>query len=281
MPTEPAKSSLSAKPFFSILLASKDAGSILEDAIHSITNQTFTDWELVLINDGSNLESSHKMKLLSLTDDRIRLIDQENIGLTKSLIKGVTLANGKYIVRHDADDISELTRLEILHSNIVKNDFDVIFSRAKTFKNKTPIKIVPPTFLLRGLRVDVLKFGNVFIHGTVCIKKECFESANYDPNFKYAQDYDLFCKLLLLPLKIAYIEKPLYNLRISDSSISFKNQAEQVHCAKLICEMNFGNSQFHIPSRKKVLRPLFHAVRLFIIILNFILSRSRVHYVKS
>src|SRR3990170_6306785 len=98
-------------PEITVLMSVYNGERFLREAIESILNQTYRDFEFLIINDGST-DSSREI-ILSYNDPRIRLIDNElNIGLTRSLNKGLRLARGKYIARQDADDISFRKRLE-------------------------------------------------------------------------------------------------------------------------------------------------------------------------
>ena len=95
-----------------VLLAVYNGGEWLKDSIDSILEQTFRDFEFLIINDGSTDSTKDILKIYEKNDARIRIINQENIGLTKSLIKGVNKAKGKWIARIDSDDISFPERLQ-------------------------------------------------------------------------------------------------------------------------------------------------------------------------
>src|SRR5659263_168424 len=98
-------------PKVTVLMAVYNGERYLREAIESILGQSFADFEFFIVNDGCT-DSSRDI-ILSYRDPRIRLIDnQENIGLTKSLNIGLSLASGEYVARQDADDISYPTRIE-------------------------------------------------------------------------------------------------------------------------------------------------------------------------
>jgi glycosyltransferase involved in cell wall biosynthesis len=94
----------------SVVMAVKNGGQIMREAIDSILNQTFTDFEFIIINDGSTDETLEV--LAEYSDPRIQVYSQENRGVAITANRGVCLAAGKYIARQDHDDISLLTRLE-------------------------------------------------------------------------------------------------------------------------------------------------------------------------
>ena len=101
-------SDLSSTPMLSVVMAVKNGGILIGDAIESILAQTFTDFELIIINDGSTDDTVTTVG--RYTDPRITLISQENQGVSRASNRGLSLARGKYIVRHDHDDLSMPTR---------------------------------------------------------------------------------------------------------------------------------------------------------------------------
>lgn len=261
-------------PFFSFVMGVKDAGAELQESIASIVNQTFQEWELILIDDGS--KSKDLLIQLAAGDSRIKLFHQENMGLTKTLIKGIELAQGKYIVRQDADDISPLNRLAKLHDVIQFGNFDVIFSRAKLFGDVGLRKITPGYLTFKGFNYNVLSFGNLFVHGSFCMKRECFGKYNYNPAYRFAQDYDLFCKVMASDLKIAYLKEPLYLLRKAPFNISSKSQFEQLETARAICLSHFKSDKNLIACTKGLKRVSLHLKRALLCGLGIFRTNKRI-----
>jgi glycosyltransferase involved in cell wall biosynthesis len=102
--------SIPRAPLVSVVMAVKNGGQLMREAIDSILNQTFTDFEFIIINDGS---ADNTLEILSeYKDPRIQVYSQENRGVARSANRGIALAQGKYIARQDHDDISLPTRLE-------------------------------------------------------------------------------------------------------------------------------------------------------------------------
>jgi glycosyltransferase involved in cell wall biosynthesis len=100
---------LTASPLVSIVMPVKDGADFVGQAIESLLNQTLTDFELIVINDGS---TDNSVKVIEqFKDPRITLLTQENQGVSKTSNRGLTLCRGKYITRHDHDDLSFPTRL--------------------------------------------------------------------------------------------------------------------------------------------------------------------------
>ncbi len=102
---------MSENPKVSVIMSVYNGDKYLREAIESILNQTFTDFEFIIVNDGSTDNSLEIIE--SYDDERIKTINnKKNIGLTKSLNKALKFAKGKYIARQDADDVSLPNRFE-------------------------------------------------------------------------------------------------------------------------------------------------------------------------
>ena len=261
-------------PYFSFVMGVKDAGNELQESISSIVNQTFREWELILIDDGS--KNKDLLIQLAANDSRIKLFHQENMGLTKTLIKGIGLAQGDYIVRQDADDISPLNRLSKLHEVIQSGGFDVVFSRAKLFGDVGLRKITPGYLTFKGFDYDLLSFGNMFIHGSFCMKRECFVKYNYNPSYRFAQDYDLFCRVMTSDFKIGYLKEPLYLLRKASFNISSKSQNEQLETARAICLSHFKTDKNLIASTKGFKRVCLHLKRALLCLVGILKVNKRI-----
>ncbi|GAG00685.1 unnamed protein product, partial [marine sediment metagenome] len=186
-----------ANPKVTVLMSVYNGEKYLREAIDSILNQTFKDFEFLIVNDGST-DSSRDI-VLSYNDPRIRLVDNEkNIGLTGSLNKGLRLAKGEYIARMDADDISTPDRLgkQVAYMNthpekaLLGGQAIVINSRGDTITRWHDI--IEP-----GLLRWSLLFGNQFIHSAVMLCSTLLRAhrLSYDCVLPCAQDYDLWQRI--------------------------------------------------------------------------------------
>jgi len=95
----------------SVLLPVYNAEKYIKETIESILNQTFTNFEFIIINDGSTDNSLEILQYFAKLDDRIRLISRKNIGVVDTLSEGLELVNAPYIARIDSDDIAPPDRL--------------------------------------------------------------------------------------------------------------------------------------------------------------------------
>ena len=196
----------SIKPRVSVILSVFNGACFLKDSIQSILDQSFNQFEFIIINDGSTDESLEIIK--KFKDDRIRLINQKNIGLTKSLNKGIKLSNCEYIARIDSDEYSMKERLskqvEVLDSH---KEIGIVgtFSEDHNLLSTNKSKIVKVPIEDSAIRKSMITI-NPFIHGSVMVRKSIItEVGGYNENFKYVQDYELWgrianlCRLKNIP----------------------------------------------------------------------------------
>ena len=220
------------KPIVTVIMSCFNSENFIEDAVNSITNQSFRDFEFLIMDDGS-LDNTYKIiQNLSYEDRRIKIYQNDkNIGLTKSLNLLIKEARGEFIVRQDADDISYVDRLKSQIDILSKSKFSACTTRAKIM-NTNYIKPKYTYFLPKKM---VIKFKNPFIHGTLAIKKQVLnELGNYDENFYFAQDYKLFYKMIEQGYKIKYLSSVLYEINMKDniSSNFLKQQNYYANCVK-------------------------------------------------
>lgn len=197
----------------------------LVEAIESILNQTFDNFEFIIINDSSS-DSSLDI-LTSYTDRRIKLINNDtNIGLTKSLNKGLKVASGKYIARMDADDIAYKYRLEKQYNFLEhNNEIGVLGTQAISNGKFLNYKIKHPTsdYHIKWK----LFFSNPIVHPSVMYHKTLIESiGGYNENKLYGQDYDLWVRLIPIT-KFANLDKACIFLRRHRENISIKKESKQ------------------------------------------------------
>lgn len=186
-------------PEISVVMSVYNSEKYLAEAIESILNQTFTNFEFIIINDGSTDSSLGIIESYKAKDDRIELISRQNKGLPASLNEGIAIAKGKYIARMDADDISLPKRLEKQYEFMEANEvIGVCGSWAWVFSEK------PSKNKLRRhpqehdeLSVKLL-FSVCFIHPSVIMRKAVLDELDYvyNTDFINSQDYELWSRLV-------------------------------------------------------------------------------------
>lgn len=226
-----------SKPVITVLMSVYNAAKYIPEAIESILSQTFRDYEFIIINDGST--DGTKEILATIDDARIRVIHQENHGLTYSLNIGLSLAQGKYIARIDADDYCHPDRLLHQYEEMEKRmDLAVLGTWATQVDGngkEIDYKVMPvgQDEVIRNITKE-----NPFIHGSVIMRKSILdEVGGYRESFRYAQDYDLFLRLSdqhpmdNLPEYLYYSRHnpDMVSIRSHTSQVAYANLARHLH----------------------------------------------------
>lgn len=224
-------------PEVTILMSVYNGEKYLREAIDSILNQTFTDFEFLIVNDGSTDRTVEILR--SYDDPRIKIVDNEkNIGLTKSLNIGLRIARGEYIARMDADDVSISERLEKeieflnqkRNTGLVGTYYTLINDKGKV------LHAVKPLTDSKELKEQLL-IKNQFGHGSVMFRAECIEKVGrYREEFMSAQDYDLWLRISEV-YDMANIPELLYKWRLDINSISVNRKSQQDKYALLAIEL--------------------------------------------
>jgi glycosyltransferase involved in cell wall biosynthesis len=221
----------SPTPAISVVMSVYNGGGFLRSSIDSILNQTFKDFEFIIINDGST-DGSRKV-IESYKDPRIRLYNQSNKGLVYSLNKGCELARANLIARMDADDISMPSRLEKQVKLMSMNkDLVLVGSSILTIDNNSK-KLNRHNVLIGSCELkQELLIRSPFAHGSTMFRKESFiEVGGYNHAFWPAEDYYLWLKLSQEG-DFVNICEPLYQYRENKSGISSQNQKLQQEAHK-------------------------------------------------
>jgi glycosyltransferase involved in cell wall biosynthesis len=187
----------SFNPLVSVILPCYNADAFVEAAVISIMDQTYRNLEIIIINDCSTDKTPGILEMLAEKDPRIKIIHNEkNYGLVTSLNKGIANANGKYIARMDADDISLTNRIE-MQVDFMESNSDVALCGSNYIiiddKNTQIGKIEFPSED-RILKTELL-FMCPFGHPTVMIKKEIFEQCGYYEDIAPSEDYELWVRI--------------------------------------------------------------------------------------
>jgi glycosyltransferase involved in cell wall biosynthesis len=205
-------------PFISVLMPVYNAASYLEDAIKSVLEQSFDDFEFLIINDGSTDDSLEIIE--QQMDKRIRIINKKN-NFIESLNMGLMEARGKYIARMDADDRMHSDRLKKQCKFMEANpDIDVCGTWAETFG--TSVGAIQTHITHEELILAMLLY-NPMIHPSIMMKKSIFDNDKnllYDYNYPSAEDYKLWTLLALKGYRFANIPEILFYYRISCQQVT-------------------------------------------------------------
>jgi glycosyltransferase involved in cell wall biosynthesis len=213
----------SNNPKISVIMSVYNGGKYLREAIESILAQSFTDFEFIIVNDGSTDNSLEIIQ--SYDDERIKIINNEkNLGLTKSLNKALKKARGEYIARQDADDISLPNRFEEQMKYFERYPETVVLGTSIYVINgagKLLMKEIAPSDPSK-----ILLNTNAFTHGSVIFKKAVVDELGYyNELLKYSQDYELWSRIAK-HYKVCNLTQPLYKLRSHKENIRIANFEE-------------------------------------------------------
>ena len=227
-------------PRLTVLMPVYNGEAYLADAVQSILNQTYGDFEFIIIDDCSSDGTAEILGGFT-GDSRVSIIrNQQNLRLARSLNRGLALARGKFIVRMDADDVSSPERLAQQVEWITKTEADVCFCRFYDLDVETG-KIVLWRHLDETTRRWRVLFNNFFgPHPGVIFRKESILAVGgYDPDYERAEDYDLWDRCLSARQKLAHQPQALLTMRrhrnrVTQQYLSEVNEsARSVSCRAL------------------------------------------------
>jgi glycosyltransferase involved in cell wall biosynthesis len=222
----------------SVVMPVFNAEKFLAYAIESILNQTYPDFEFIIIDDGSTDDSLEIINKYEKQDDRIKvIINNGNIGLAKSLNKGIELAKGKYIARMDADDISLPERFEKQISFLENNpSIGVLGTSFKLIDGKNIVQRKIDVFSDSHLIRWGMFFKCQMAHPSVMMRNSIFKDLGirYEESLSSASDYDLWFQILshydMANLSTSYFLYRIHKNRIS----STKKEEQQINAEQVL-----------------------------------------------
>ena len=183
-------------PQVSVVTSVYNGEAYLEECVNSILNQTFQDFEYIILNNGSTDRTPEILK--SYSDPRLRIIHQENLGVPKSLNKGISLCRADLMAHLDADDYVHPQWLE-KHIEFMTQNPDVVICSSR-FEELFNGKLYPQSFPLIENDHEIRKslcFMNPIPHSFTIIRKPALlKTGGYDPKLIIAHDYDLWIRLV-------------------------------------------------------------------------------------
>ena len=237
-------------PFISVIMPVYNCERYVKDAIQSILNQSYTNFELLILDDNSS--DSTKTIINEFTDLRIKLIEKsKNTGYTNSLNYGLSIAKGTYIARMDGDDISIPERFAKQVAFLELHPDVIVCGTNYKIIGTNKVKILPETH--EDIKIELLK-NTCFGHPTVMIRKEILDRYDlmYDIEKEPAEDYDLWVRLLKYG-RLYNLNEVLLHYRVYDGQVSQKRRNIQLQ-SKLSTriqllqhlELNFSKAEFKV-----------------------------------
>lgn len=220
---------MSFLPAISVVLPVYNAEAFVREAVESILAQTFTDFELIAINDGSTDGSGEILKELTARDSRMVLIDRPNGGLVSALNEGIQRARAPLIARMDADDVAMPERFALQYARMtaeptigVLGSFIRIIDKAGQFVRLGDYPVTPEA------TARFLEHGSPLAHPSVMMRKEAVMNVGgYRAVFSHCEDYDLWLRISELGYAIVNLPRPLLNYRVHGANVSAVHREAQ------------------------------------------------------
>ncbi len=212
-------------PLISVILPVYNGEKYLESALNSVLAQSHTNFELIIIDDGSTDSSLSILKKYKNLDKRIRLLSRENRNLVTTLNESIDLARGEWIARMDQDDIALDHRFESQLSWLNLTGADICGSWVKVFGGDDT-RVIRFTESHFAIGLDLL-FKNPLAHPAVMMRTHLARKLKYDKSFEGAEDYDFWVRAYLCGAKLTNIPRVLLRYRQHPAQISSTSRIEQ------------------------------------------------------
>lgn len=221
-----------ASPIVSVVLPAYNAEKYVREAVQSILAQSFTNFELIIINDGSTDGTPAILEKLREHDSRVILISRENKGLVESLNEGIDLARGIWVARMDADDIALPQRFERQLEWLEQTGADICGSWVKNF-GLLDQRVVQLRQTDEAIKMEML-FACPFAHPAVMMSTTLVKKLRYDKAWEKAEDYDLWVRAAVAGWKMTNVPDVLLQYRIHPAQISTSTSVRQQQLAQQI-----------------------------------------------
>lgn len=270
----------------SVVMPAYNAEKYIGEAIESILNQTYTDFEFIIINDGSTDRT--KEIIDSYNDSRIVYLENEkNSGIVVTLNKGLDFSTGEYIARMDADDVAVGNRLEKQVTYMEKNkNVGLLGTGIRIFGDEIEASDRVFTTDSKQLKAELL-FSSCIAHPTVMIRRDVLEQnkLRYNSEFAGAEDYCLWWEISKV-CTISTLPDILLNYRIHSSQITQKKDESYYNMMKKLTNKRFGDIGIELSEKEKAAFEVYcfgeykqyslTDLKVFVDCLNHILKHNQV-----
>jgi len=213
-------------PKISVIMPVYNGERYLKDALQSVLNQSYRDFECIVIDDGSTDSSAEIIQ--AFNDPRIVYVQKNHSGIVDSLNHGISISKGEYVARFDCDDICEAHRLEgQLRFFDTHPEYAMVGSHASVIDENgiEDGKLEYPPLEAVQIRKYAL-LHNPFIHSSVMIRREILDKVGtYKKLYRHVEDYELWTRIAF-DYSTANISQPLIKYRIHSRQVTKKNNLE-------------------------------------------------------
>jgi glycosyltransferase involved in cell wall biosynthesis len=217
-------------PLVTVLMAVHNGQDYVGAAIESILRQTFTDFEFLIVDDASTDDTPRR--LAAFTDPRIQVVRNDaHLGLTRSLNRGLAMAQGALVARQDADDVSHRCRLGTQVSFLDRESAVVVLGTQARYIDARgrSIAVAPWPKLTSNLAIRwQLLFDGPFVHASVMFRRAVVweELGGYDESFVTSQDFELWSRVAARGFVMRNLPEALVDFRVHHGSVTTRNRIE-------------------------------------------------------
>lgn len=229
-----------SKPLVSVVIPAYNSGPYIKQTIDSVLAQSYKNFELIIINDGSNDNTISTIS--AYTDYRITIINQKNSGgPANPRNRGINAAKGEYICLLDADDLWFPNKLKITISQMIVDDCDLLvhWEQLEIVGKNTATKILKHGNFKENVFEQLIIFGNELSPSATVIKREFVMTHNIrfneNANFRIVEDYDFWLQSALLGAKFSSLPLVLSTYKIHADGIS-QNRSQQLNNLKTVLD---------------------------------------------
>lgn len=210
------------RPPISVVMPVRNGGPDLGEALASVLGQSFGDFELIAVDDHSTDETPTLLRRAAEEDSRVRVIAPAGQGFVVAVSAGIAAAEGDWIARMDADDRSHPDRLARQMAYLQAHaEVDVLGTSVRVIDAEGRPAHVIRYPLDHALIALSLRAETAMHHGTVVVRRAALAAAGgYRSEWFPAEDYDLWCRLVMSGARLANLDEPLYDYRLSESGVS-------------------------------------------------------------
>lgn len=202
----------------SVVIAARNAESTLADALRSIMEQSYQNLEIIVVDDASTDGTAGIARQLQQGESRIKCISLgQQATLPGALNFGIAQANGEYVARQDADDLSHPSRLELQLQTLASTGADLVSARAVYFRNRFGgnFPVTSGKSISREIKQSELDHANPLVHGSYVFRRAAIAAVGgYDPEYRLAQDYELVSRMIRSGQRVVLLEQALYAYRV-------------------------------------------------------------------
>jgi glycosyltransferase involved in cell wall biosynthesis len=234
----------SSSPYFSIIIPSYNRANFLSQTIQSVLDQSFQDWECIVVDDGSTDNTAEVVNAFRENDHRIIYLHQENAERCIARNNGIVHSNGKYICFLDSDDLFLPNHLEVLHTEIKKMNEPTALFFTNAF-DQNDVKVLSdrncPDIGICSVQDYILQY--TFNPARVAVHSSIMKEEQFDPQIPGLEDLDLWLRIsLFFPILQIKQRTIIYNLHAESYTIGDVKRFEK--------ELNYFRYIFHKPQMK-------------------------------